>query len=267
MKILGIDASLSATGICLLDLDSFNNKTFLRDTLRSDLKDMERILYIEKRIMDYAKNVDLVVIENYAFDAKYNRETLGELQGVIKRRLYLMNKPILLLDTHKCKEVLTGVSRNPTNLKTKEWIMSYTKDRFNIDFNGEDNECDAFGLALIGLSYLDNNIINKLNVSDDVRYSINKIIKKIEEQKKPKIKKNLSYYFSLPFGVKCILEKDIYKLYIKDLEVFAEGITLKKALVALEKEKRLKIRELRKNKKRIKFTKSKANTFSFVIKH
>ena len=48
MKVLGIDASLTATGICLLDNSFFETKKLFSTTLSSDLKDMDRILFIEK---------------------------------------------------------------------------------------------------------------------------------------------------------------------------------------------------------------------------
>ena len=250
-KILGIDASLTATGICVLDINSLNNREIYTETLENDLKGIERILYIEKCIMEYAKDVDLVVMENYAYDAKYNREKLAELQGVIKRRLYLMNKKLILIDTSNLKKVLTGESKNPTSLKTKEWVMQYTKNRYKIDFKGKDDECDAFGLSLIGLfTIVDLEEFNIINyIKGDIKEVVDKI--KSKEKSKPKIKKNLSYYFNLPYNIVAEKKEEGYLLSIPYLEVSGVGSTLKKAIKDLEKNRNSKVRELRKNKKRI----------------
>ena len=254
-KILGIDASLTATGICVLDINSLNNREIHTETLENDLKGIERILFIEKCIETYAKDVDLVVMENYAYDAKYNREKLAELQGVIKRRLYLMNKKLILIDTSNLKKVLTGESKNPTSLKTKEWVMQYTKNRYKIDFKGKDDECDAFGLSLIGLfTIVDLEEFNIINyIKGDIKEVVDKI--KSKEKSKPKIKKNLSYYFNLPYNIigekKIDNNEEVYSINIPYLDVSGVGSTLKKAIKDLEKNRNSKVRELRKNKKRI----------------
>lgn len=267
MKVLGIDASLTATGLCLLDLESLNNRKPKTKTLTTELIDMERMLFIENEVKELAADVDLVIIENYAFDAKYNREKLAELQGIIKRRLYLMNKRVLLIDTHKAKKVLTGNSTNPTDLEVKKWILNATKERFNIDFKNKDGDCDSFGLAVVGLCTFYKDNLNVLKFDQIILDDIKEVLTKLEEQKnKVKIKKNLSYYFSLPFFITCTFENDIYKTYIPDLDVFGEGNTIKKSLAALEKNKRLKIRELRKNKVRIKLTKSKSGKVAYNSK-
>lgn len=264
MKILGIDASLSATGICLLDTDSFNNKSFISKTLSTSFKGMERLLYIEKQVAEYAEKADYIVMENYAFDAKYNREVLGELQGILKRRLYLMKKQLLLIDTHKLKKVLTGKSKNPTTLKVKDWIVKSVNTRYNIDFTNRDDECDAFGLALIGLCYYDQNSLQSINIDDTIYADIKEVIQSIANKPMKKVKKNLSYYFALPYDVICTKENETYIARINDLDVVGEGSTIKKALSSLEKSKRLAIRALRKNKKRVKFSKNNAGRVRYI---
>lgn len=263
MKILGIDASLSATGLCVLDTSSFNNKSFFTETLINELRGVERILYIEKKIIEYAQDVELVVMENYAFDAKYSREVLGELQGVIKRRLYLMNKPLLLVDTYKLKKIQAGSSHNPTKLNVKKWIMQEVYKRYNIDFNGKDNECDAFGLALIGLCKM--GVIEELYISDIVKEDLINVIQHINNTK-PKIKKNLSYYFNLPYNIIVEYREHFYILSIDYFNISIKCDSLKKGLVLLEKEKRQYIRTLRKNKKRIVVNKKIKNRLSYRVK-
>lgn len=289
MKVLGIDASLTGTGLCLLDLEKLNNRQPITITLDANVKliekklrekniikendtndqierkiQCERWLYIEKGVEKYAKDVELVVIENYAFDAKYRRESLAELQGIIKRKLYLMNIPFLPIDTKKEKKVLTGFSSNPTSLPVKQWVLEYTKQRYNIDFKNEDNECDAFGLAIIALALVTPNFMKNFSLNDDILININEVINAIHEPKK--IKKNLNYYFNIPYYIECEYINNEYIVSIPDFEIKEKNISLKKALVNIEKQKRNIIREMRKTKKRISYSKKNLNKVSFKIK-
>lgn len=286
MKILGLDISLTGTGLCIVDFDTLKTKEVFSKTLSFDLvelkktlstekivskqeifaAEMQRILYIEKEIINYSKNIDFVVIENYAFGSKFNREKLGEITGILKRRLYLLGIPILLVDTSKVKKILTGDSRNPTKSNVKKWVLDGTKNRFGIDFQKRDDECDSFGLALIGLFYKKPNLVNTLILDDKIKEDIFYVLEKIEEQKKKKQKKNISYYFHLPYDITVFVENNIYVSRINYLEVEGKGVTIKKSLIDLEKQKRLKIRELRSSKKRITLQKKKIGRVSFLIK-
>lgn len=176
--VLGIDASLTATGLCLLTENSFNERQPSTTTLRNKLKGVPRLLYIEKNIEEWAKDADVVVLEGYAYGRRYKNEVLGELQGVIKRLLYLMDKKVLIVRTQEVKEILTGRVMKPKKieLNTKKWTILETKKNYKIDFKNEDNECDAFGLALIGLFL--NKDPQKLNVNFEfVEKAINKVSK------------------------------------------------------------------------------------------
>lgn len=280
MKILGLDLSVTGTGLCVLDIDTLLNKDFVSQTFNGDKKlfegkdltveqiNVKRLIYIENEIEKHLEGVELVVVENYAFDAKFNRERLGELHGVIKRMLYKRNIPFILIDTAKLKKVLTGNSHNPTTLKVKQWILNSTKKRYNIDFENRDDECDAFGLALIGLFFKDIRLLDKTslneNVKEDITFVVNKLYDKKDNPKK--VKKNLSYYFNLKYNTICTFENGEYVSFIEYFNVFGYGKTLKKSLLDLEKNKRLKIRELKKNKKRITYPTSQTGKISYVVK-
>lgn len=280
MNILGLDLSVTGTGICLLNSTEVLSKKFFSKTLNGDKKlfecedltveqiNISRLIYIEDEIKELLNGVDFVVIENYAFDAKFNRERLGELHGVIKRLLYKNNIPFILVDTAKLKKVLTGNSHNPTSLKVKQWVLNSTKERFLIDFENRDDECDAFGLALIGLFYKDINLIDKLEVSKEVKEDISLVINRMYENKNAnkKVKKNLSYYFNLKYNTVCRFKDNQYVSYIEYFDVFGYGNTLKKSLLDLEKNKRLKIREMKKNKQRITYPTSQKAKISYIIK-
>lgn len=253
MRVLGIDSSLTGCGLCVLDEHFHETRKLKSTTLFNKLKGMERILYIEREIEKWASDCDLVVIEGYAFDSKFNREALAELVGVIKRRLHLMNKPILITQTQKAKKILSGFGNLPKDKKelgTKKWILEETQKNYGIDFEGRDNECDAFGIALVGLS---------LNLPFDSLNDLEKLVVMEIRNYKPKVKKTLQYYFDLPYKKEIIRVGDMFRLYCPaiDLEIFEKDEeSLEKTF---EKEKIKRIKELRLKKIKIKTTKKYLN--------
>lgn len=266
--VLGIDASLTGTGLCILTNDFLKGEKPKTTTLVNDLKGISRILYIEKEVEKWAKNVDLIVIENYAYTKKYNRETLAELQGVLKRRLFLMNKELLVVNTQKVKKILTGNGKKPKKyekLDTKKWTILETKKNYQIDFTNRDNECDAFGLALIGLFYLmyqnDPELIKKYKRECSV---VEEILKSKNKKKK---RKTIHYYYKLPYKIQVIKNNDdTYSAYCPGLDFTWKGKTPKEALKNALKGKKDRIKDLKKNKKKIKTAKKYMGGISFIIK-
>lgn len=174
MMVLGLDLSLTHTGWCLLKECKDNlklgrdsiviqeeSKMYLQiesgviETNNSD-NHIERIIKIEQKVKLLTRGVDLVVIENYAYSRQYNREVLAELQGVIKRCLYINQIPFIIVPTQYIKKILTGNGKL-SGKQIKEIIKKETEKKYGICFN-TDHECEAFGLALIGINYL--NMLN-----------------------------------------------------------------------------------------------------------
>lgn len=265
--VLGIDASLTATGLCLLTWNYINGEMPVTTTLTNNLTGVPRLIYIEQEIEKWAKNADLIVIENYAYERKFKREVLGELQGVIKRRLYLMGKETLIINTQKVKKVLTGSGNKPAkykNIDIKKWTIMETKKNYNIDFENRDNECDAFGLALIGL-FLE---MYKRNPKYLDKYPLARTtIRQIVNQSNKRTKKTLQYYCKLPFKIYVSKKTDgTYEAYCPGLEYRASGESAQKALDNLLKGKKNRIKEMRKNKIRIKTYKKYMGGVSFIVK-
>jgi len=249
MRFLGIDASLTGCGLCVLEDDFHKTKKVKSTTLTNKLKSMERILYIEGEVEKWASDCDLIIIEGYAFDSQFNREALAELVGVIKRRLYLMNKPLLITQTQKAKKILSGFGNLPKDKKelgTKKWILEETKKNYDIDFEDRDNECDAFGLALVGRA---------LNLPFESLNNLEKLVVSEINNFKPKVKKNLQYYYHLPYKKEITKVENGFRLYCEaiDLEIIEK--TEEMLEITFEKEKIKRIKELRSKKIKIKETK------------
>ncbi|QUH22146.1 type II toxin-antitoxin system HicB family antitoxin [Alkaliphilus sp. B6464] len=263
--VLGIDASLTGTGLCLINSDFLKGEKPKTLTLTNNLKGIPRILFIENQIRDWAKDADLIVIENYAYEKKYNREALAELQGVIKRRLYIMDKDLLIVNTQKAKKILTGNGIKPKKFKelnTKEWTILGAKDNYGIDFANKDNECDAFGLALIGLFYL----IYQDEPSLIEEYKLpKKVIREIVNPKEKKKKKTIHYYYNLPYKIEVSKnEEGNYLAYCPALDYAWEGNTPQQAFANAINGKKTRIKELKKNKVRFKTAQKYLGGISYI---
>lgn len=263
MKVVGVDASLTGTGLCSLTLEDFLNNTPKTITLSNKLSGIERMIYIEEEVAKWVEDADLVVMEGYAYNKEFNREVLAELQGILKRRFHYMEKTLYITTTQKVKKILTGSGNKPKNTKlnTKQWTIEETKNNYGIDFDGKDDECDSFGLALIGLFYLlkDNKeLIKKYPL-------INNVISEIEKQEN-KVTKGLDYYLSLPYNQRVSLEGKTFIGEIPYLDIIVEAKSLNGIIRKLESEKKKKIKSMKKEKnnsyKRVK----ELGKVSFLIK-
>lgn len=88
-------------------------------------------------------------IEGYAYSAKGAVFNLGELGGVLRLALYKRGIPTIEVPPTYLKKFMTGKGTSPKNLMLKEAYKTYGVD---ID---DDNECDAFALALVAQQYFD----------------------------------------------------------------------------------------------------------------
>ncbi len=99
MFIVGLDLSLTATGICVID---HNGNVIKTAVVGSSLKRTARVKEKVERLIEIATKIVNTVngfiedgvkphvsIENYAFAARGAQNDLGELHGVVKSQLWL----------------------------------------------------------------------------------------------------------------------------------------------------------------------------------
>ena len=149
--VLGLDLSLTGTGVCLLSENNHIIKSI--KTKPVDGKKMDRYVKILCGIREVTKeHAPLAIfIENYAFGVNPKNTSsivnLGELGGIIKYsfRAY----PIFLVAPNTLKLFVTGKGNSK---KEDMKLKSYKK--YNREFKTND-ECDAFGLADLGGAVLD----------------------------------------------------------------------------------------------------------------
>lgn len=140
MRSLGIDASLTGTGIVLLNGTEHNSKQFKPTTT-----DIERLLEIEKQIISYLDYApDIICIEGYAFGRSNRAHHMGELGGILRRRLYLSGHHWIEIPPKKLKKFVAGNGN-----ASKEVVLLNVFKRWGIEFTNSD-EADAFALAKMG---------------------------------------------------------------------------------------------------------------------
>ena len=156
--VLGVDPSLSGTGVALIDTE-FNIKTcLLKPSIQRGMKaeGKKRIVYyssVFEQIL-LRERPSYVYIEDYAFAAHSAAYDMGELGGVyrILFQEYFEAQQVAYLDHFvkiappSLKKFVTGKG----NAK-KDQMLAALSEIFHLEIK-DDNIGDAVGLALIGMS-------------------------------------------------------------------------------------------------------------------
>lgn len=151
--IYAFDLSLTSTGYYILD----TKKPFADEGLiKTNLKGVPRLAYIEKEIdflIDkYRKG--LVVLEGYSYGSR-GRATFstGELGGIIRLLLFKKKIDHLIIPPTCLKKFITGKGNSGKELMLLKTYKKYGKEFLN------NNICDAFGLAMMGLAWQNGTVI------------------------------------------------------------------------------------------------------------
>ena len=129
---MGIDASLTSTGVAY----------------RGILSD-----YIETQIQNHLKYAkpDMVMLEGYSFQSKFNREQMGELGGIVRLACWRAHVDVTLVPPTTLKKAMIG---NAGTGATKTSMQKALLDKFGYEIK-QDDEADAMALLLLGeASYL-----------------------------------------------------------------------------------------------------------------
>lgn len=141
--ILGIDPSLSATGLCL-----YNGSAVIRETITSKFAGVLRLRAIADAIVNHHCDRELCVIEGVVSSfGKGDRSELMALHWFIRDRLY--PSPTLVVAPAQLKKFVLGSGKGEKSLMLREVYRRWGVEAAN------DNEADAVGLAMIGAAYLD----------------------------------------------------------------------------------------------------------------
>lgn len=148
MTFLGIDQSLTGTGLCVLSDGGALVASAQVST--DDLRDGERLVFIKRAVAALLPGVEFATLEGYSYNSTGHVFELGEIGGVMKTLLvesgisYISVPPILV------KKFATG----STHADKDKMLEAALAQGHN--FGEDDNQADAFFLARIALAYAKN---------------------------------------------------------------------------------------------------------------
>ena len=142
MNLMGLDLSLTSTGCCI-DGESF--------VIKPKSKGAERLSSVSSLIVATAieKNIDLVIIEGYAFGARNSQShSIGELGGAVRMKLWEMGIKFIDIPPTCRAKFATGKGN-----ASKNEVISSISAKTGIIWTGSgaDDMCDAWILEQMGM--------------------------------------------------------------------------------------------------------------------
>lgn len=150
-KVVGVDPSLTATGVALPGRELI---TIKKPTPNTYTDVYQRLISIRDELFGLLSPRLVVVMENYSHASKYQAHQLGELGGVLRTALLERSVPFYLVPPTKVRMFATGKGN-----ASKESAGYAAVERFGLR-PGNNNEADAlwlweFGNHLLGQPDLD----------------------------------------------------------------------------------------------------------------
>lgn len=138
MRVIGIDPSISATGVAEADGTLSTVKTTLK------MGDGERLVILYRSLVAMSAGADFAVIEDLPTHAMSAGLT-GRAQGIVRMTLALWNVPYVAVPPATLKKFATGKGNAKKDAMRQAWLEYSGED------NADDNQVDAAWLRVIGL--------------------------------------------------------------------------------------------------------------------
>lgn len=152
-RALGLDLSVSATGVVLLESNGqARPRLLIEDELKpaSKLKGIarQRALATEVMLLIQAHSPDLIVVEGYSLNMKNAASVvpLIELGGIVRLMLHIDGLSWFDPRAGELKKFVTGKGNSP-----KDVVMMHVLKRWGHE-SISNNTADAYGLACMGLA-------------------------------------------------------------------------------------------------------------------
>ena len=152
MNVVGIDASLTGTAVCILDQDG--NLTMSRHGSKPAAGLAARMLRYEQMVTAVRNDVkkskaDLIIIEGYSYGSKGRSVIdLGEYGGLL-RNMLLDYARVLEIAPTSVKKYITGSGN------AKKLLMATTiAKKYDVEFTTDD-EYDAYAIASIAATVME----------------------------------------------------------------------------------------------------------------
>lgn len=143
MPVIGLDLSLTGTGMVVLD---DQGDVLHASTIKTKTNGMERLLQIKHVIMQqYDVHAPTITcIEGYSMGSRSGQAfSIGELGGVIRLMLHQWQRPYKDVAPTSLKKFVTGKGS-----AMKDEVMMHVFKRWGWEA-GDNNQADAYGLARI----------------------------------------------------------------------------------------------------------------------
>ena len=150
--VLGLDISLTCTGLSKIDFEEERTETGSIKTKPTEGTRVQRYVRILREVLRFLDEGDLVLIEDYAYAIKADRSslaTMGELNGIVKLAVYKRTgREAVTIPSTQWKKYLCNNGKLNKDAFKLEVYKGYGKD-----FKTND-EAVAFTLANLGASLL-----------------------------------------------------------------------------------------------------------------
>jgi Holliday junction resolvasome RuvABC endonuclease subunit len=156
-QVVGLDVSLTATGICVAHgdprcrVDSTAGPVVETAVITAgqDYRGPERLSRVAEAVFSWVRarvtiGGTLFVQEGYAFSAQ-TAHSLGEIGGCVRRDIWEHGGNLLVVPPQTLKKFITGKGAGDKNV-----VIKHAFKRWGFD-NDDDNQVDAFGCAMVGL--------------------------------------------------------------------------------------------------------------------
>lgn len=138
MRIVGLDLSLTHTGLC-----SPHGATDRLNTPASKIDGHDRLNEILSAVADWTGHADLVAIEGYSYGSRSSQaHAAGELGGLVRHRLWRTGTPYLDVPPATLKKYATGKG----NAGKDEVITAAVRRGGDLYSGTTNDEADAFWL-------------------------------------------------------------------------------------------------------------------------
>jgi Holliday junction resolvasome RuvABC endonuclease subunit len=141
---LGVDQSLRGTGLVVL---SETGDILLQRLVQpSSLRGVERLAFIRGELREVLERHQpyRAALEGYSYDSTGRVFQLGELGGLVQLAFWDAGVPYLMVPPASLKKFVANNGK-----AEKEQMLKATLSKWHVDFQEEDDLCDAHGLAQI----------------------------------------------------------------------------------------------------------------------
>lgn len=141
---LGVDQSLRKTGVVVL---SEAGDVVLRRLVQpGDLRGVARLAFLRNELMGVLTEYRPVsaALEGYSYDSTGKVFELGEAGGTVKMSFWDAKVPFHVVAPSALKKFVAN-----NHQASKDVMLRKTLEKWGVDFQGEDDLCDAHGLSRI----------------------------------------------------------------------------------------------------------------------